>query len=243
MTFTQITTYIDNLLGTNSTEFSAANKALYCNLAQHEVAALIMSSDGKWEFDDSNHTDLPIATSSLVANQQDYSISGAGFLKILKVEIKNSAGNWQMLRQIDIQEKRNIAIGNYRTTAGTPKEYDLYANSIFLYPKPSYASSGGIKIYYQRVMDEFESTDTTKEPGFAELFHELVPLKAALKYAISKQMMGKIGLVREEIALKEQALVNHYSTRNKADKVSMSLRKESYGVDEDYQGEEAVNWS
>ena len=241
MTYTNIQTITDNLLGTDSTEFTAANKTLYANIALDEVAALILQADGKWEFDDDDYTDLPIATTSLVADQQDYSFNGAGFLKINKIEIKNSNGTWEMLRQIDLQEKRNIAIGNYRTTAGTPREYDLMANSIFLYPKPSYASTGGMKVYYQRVMDYFASSDTTKEPGFAELFHALIPYKVALQYAISKNMMGKIGLLREEIARMERNLVEHYSGRNKATKVSMSLRKENYQMD-DFQGEESVNW-
>ena len=241
MTYTNIQTIIDNLLGTDSTEFTAANKALYSNIALDEVIALILQADSKWEWDDTNRTDLPIATTSLVANQQDYSFNGSGFLKILKIELKDAGGNWRTLRQIDLQEKRNIAIGDYRTTAGTPVEYDLYANSIFLYPKPSYASTGGMKVYYQRVADYFASDDTTQEPGFAELFHALIPYKAALTYAISKSMMGKIGLLREEIAKMEQNLIEHYSSRNRPQKTSMSVRKENYQMDE-YEAEESVGW-
>ena len=74
---------IDFLLGTDATDYPTAQKTRNINRWFDRVISLILQADAKWEWDDTNYTDLPIATASLVANQQDYSISGTEFLKIL----------------------------------------------------------------------------------------------------------------------------------------------------------------
>mgnify|MGYP000894786700 FL=1 len=43
------------------------------NRAYDKVVSRILTADGRWEFDDQNATDLPIGTTDLIANQQDYS--------------------------------------------------------------------------------------------------------------------------------------------------------------------------
>jgi len=201
---------------------------------------LILQADNRWQWDDTNYTDLPIATASL-ADQQDYSISGAGFLRILKVECKNSAGDWIALKQIDINQLKGTAMTEYRETAGTPAEFDLIGESIFLYPKPSYVSSGGLKVYFQRVPDYFTADDTTQEPGFAAPFHRLLSYGAALDYAIAKEMQGKIPFLQNEINKLEIGVIEFYSTRNRDFKQRITLEKEDYSVGEDYP--ESVGWS
>ena len=204
--------------------------------------SLILQADGKWEWDDTNQTDLPIATTSLVANQKDYAISGATFLKVLKVECKDSTGNWRALDQIDTTQRKRTLLDDPDETAGSPTQFDLRYNSIFLFPKPSYASSAGLKVYYQRVCDYFVVGDTTQEPGFAAPYHRLLSYGAALDYALSQNMSGKIATCSGEIAKLEFGLVEHYSSRNKDFRNRLSLAKEDYSTN-DYEGERSVNWS
>jgi len=229
-------------LHTDTTDYPLKEKARNCNRWLDRVVSLILQADNRWQWDDTNQTDLPIATTSLVANQQDYSISTAGFLRILKVECKNSAGNWIALKQIDINQLKGTAMSEYRKIAGTPAEFDLLGESVFLYPKPSYTSSGGLKVYFQRVPDYFAADDTDQEPGFAAPFHRILSYGAALDYAIAKEMQGKIPLLQNEINKLEVALIDFYSTRNRDFKQRITLEKGEYGVDE-YEGEEAVDWS
>ena len=233
---------IDFLLGTDSTEYPTAQKTRNVNRWYDRATSLILQADSRWQWDDLNQTDLPIGTMSLVANQQDYSQTDVEFLKILKVECKNSSGDWTALKQIDITQKKDIAMTEYRETAGTPAEFDLVGNSLFLYPKPSYASSGGLKIYYQRVPDYFTADDTTQEPGFAKPFHRLLSYGAAYDYAIAKNMMGKIPLLQTEIAKIEAGLIEFYSSRNRDMRQRITLKKEDYGTEE-YEGEKSVDWS
>jgi len=233
---------IDFLLGTDTTDYPLKEKTRNCNRWYDRATSLILQADSRWQWDDLNQTDLPIGTMSLVANQQDYSQTDVEFLKILKVECKNSSGDWIALKQIDITQKKDIAMTEYQETAGTPAEFDLVGNSLFLYPKPSYASSGGLKIYYQRVPDYFAANDTTQEPGFAKPFHRLLSYGAALDYAIAKQMLNKVALLQNEINKLEVALIEHYSNRNRDMRQRITLEKEDFGT-EDYEGEKSVDWS
>ncbi len=233
---------IDFLLQTDATDYPVAQKTRNCNRWYDRAVTIILQADSKWEWDDLNKTDLPISTTSLVANQQDYSISAAGFLKILKVECKDSAGNWGALRQIDQSQRKDIAMTEYREVAGTPVEFDLFSNSIFLYPKPSYASSGGLKVYFQRTPDYFEADDTDTEPGFAVPYHRLLSYGAALDYCIANNMAGRIPMLQNEISRLEGGLIQHYSSRNKDMKNTITLEKENYGVAEEDIGRESVDW-
>lgn len=228
---------------TGTSAYAIADKTRNMNSWYDRTISLIMQADTKWQWDDTNLTDLPIATTSLVANQQDYSITDSGFLKILKVECKNSSGDWQALHQIDWNEKKDIAMDEYRETAGNPVEFDLLGNSIFLYPKPSYASSAGLKVYYQRTPDYFTSSDTTQEPGFATPFHRILSLGAAYDYALANGMTTKITILEKEIAKMESAIIDFYSTRNKDLKNRISIEQEDYSADSDYIGQQAVGWS
>ena len=128
------------IANTDTTTYPLADFTRNANFALDRVSSLIM----KW--DDTNNTDLPIATTSLVASQQDYGIA-VGHLKVLKVRIKDQQGNWVSLDPIN---RRDLTDSQLTTTAGDPKRYDKVGNSLFLYPKPSYASSGGLEVQFQR---------------------------------------------------------------------------------------------
>jgi len=220
---------IDFLLNLDSTAtYAIAQKTRAVNRYYDKAVSLILMSDGRFEFDDDNQTDLPIGTTALVANQQDYSISGATFLKILRIEVKNESGDWIHLRQISMQDKRGTAMTEYRETAGTPKEYDVMGQSVFLYPKPSYSASAALKVYYQRDVSHFVSADEDKVPGFAAPFHSYLSFGAALDYAIANNLGSRIPLLREELAKLEQGIITFYSSRDRDEKVRMRLAKENY---------------
>lgn len=189
MTFTNITNRIYFLADTNSVAFPIADLTASANAALNHVSSLILMSDLRWRWDDSNQTDLPIATAALVANQQDYSISSTHLI-IERIEVKDSDGNWHLLNPIDQSElKRDKfqAMGEYQETSGIPAEYDLIGESIFLYPKPNYSQAASLKVYYARGPHEFSTTDTTEEPGFNSLFHDLIPLTVSYEYVFNKR--------------------------------------------------------
>ncbi len=201
------------------------------NEGLNRVTFLILQSDGRWQFDDSNNTDLPIGRTDLVTTvgleQQDYSLS-VTHLKILGVEVLNAAGSWvnlQPLDQLDLMNSGN-SVSDFLKTAGMPMYYDKIGNSIFLYPKPlgtAVTSTGGIKVRFQRPPSYFVYTDTTKVPGFNSLYHELVALIASRNYAMSNNFKNAKGLA-ERVQLGEDALVADYALRNGDEKIGLSSR-------------------
>lgn len=178
------------------------------NNAYMKTIAKVLASSDTWDWDDSNYTDFPIATATLVAAQQDYTlpIAASGndastLLKILRIEVKNSDGDYEKLQQIDEREVQLTGLANFEETDGMPRYYRITGNSIELYPAPAAASvttSEGLKVYFQRTPDLFTSSDTTQEPGIPAPFHRLISLEAASDYAASKAMpntnyiLGKI---------------------------------------------------
>lgn len=199
------------------------------NEALNRVTSLVFKADGRWQFDDQNNTDLPIATTSLVtttgSEQQDYGIA-ITHLRILGVEVKDAAGNWVQLTPIDQADLYDNGVTDFMKTPGMPKYYDKIGNSIFLYPKPlatAVTSTAGLKIRYQRPPSYFVYTDTTKVPGFNSIFHRLIAMIASRDYAISKSLDVAKGL-SELVQMTEDSLSEDYALRNRDEHINISSR-------------------
>lgn len=193
----------------------------FLNRALDKVASMIMQADGRWQFDDSNYTDLPIGTTLLVNNQQQYQVS-VSHLNILRVEVLGVDGKYYKIDPVDINDIQNQAMSEFMATASSPMYYDMIADCIFLYPTPQtgYVTMlKGLKIYYQREPSYFVSTDTTKAPGINSLFHRLVSRLASLDYAIARQMPMKKDLEQEVLKLQGE-LQDFYAKRQPDDKVA-----------------------
>jgi len=200
------------------------------NLGLDKVVSLIMRSDSRWKWDDINNTDLPIGTMSLVSGQEDYSFA-VTHLKPIKVRIKDSSGNWVSLDPVD---RRDLSDSQLRADASDPLRYFKIGNSIFLNPKPNYASSGGLEIQFQRGANYFAYTDIAKTPGFASQFHGLVSLYAALAYCDVNDLEKRSAKIRAKIQELEASLVDFYSSRDADTKINFSIRRENYGETNDY---------
>ena len=161
---------------TNNTIYTLKDIARHSNRALDEVYGIIMAADQTWQFDDTNYTDMSIATTDLNLNQRDYEFD-ADHLKVQRVEIKDSDGNWKRLQPRDyVRDDRLEGMDDAQDPAGIPKYFDVQGTQLFVFPKASFTVEGGLKVWFQRKADYFVSTDTTKEPGFAKIFHEYIPL-------------------------------------------------------------------
>ena len=89
---------IDFLVKTNSTSFPLAQKLRIINKMNYDITTDILRYQSNWEFDDTNKTDFPIATTTLIDGQQDYSLPPT-MVKLLRVEVKDSGGNYQKLER------------------------------------------------------------------------------------------------------------------------------------------------
>lgn len=223
--------------GDHSADYPLNDVARNANRWYDKVVSKILQVDTRWKFDDANQTDLPIADIDLVANQQDYGVATSTFLKISRIDIKDANGIGINLLPFDRSMLRGVAMAEFLKSAGTPKYYDILASSVFMYPKPSYSLTAGMRIFYQRNVLYFVGTDTTKVPGFATNFHRILSLGAAYEYAFVNGMSDKMKMIDLELygdARKQKPglfdeLQEFYARRDEDLKLSMQASKTDYG--------------
>jgi hypothetical protein len=176
-----------------------------------------------WQYDDSNQTTLPVGYATIVHNQQDYEIPTTA-QRIQRVEIKDSSGNFQLLKQIDIHDIDNQSMSEFLETAGLPQYYDIVGHSVMLYPTPSSAYctlASGIAVYVDREPTLFTTASTTAEPGFASSFHKILSYSAAIDFVQDKATQDRLVAMKSRL---EKGLVQFYSKRNVERKASIRIK-------------------
>lgn len=235
MTYADLRTLFHKLTKTNTTSVQSAELNAYFQPAEDDVVALINNADSRWQFDDSNYTDLPIATTSLVSGQKDYSLA-TSHLSIDRVELLPSgASTWELLTPIDQHDIRDTALTAHLPTSGQPLEYDKVGGTVFLYPTPNYSQAASLKIHFTRGALHFDFTtstftdasgSTSSSPGFNSLFHELIALKAARKYAVAKTLANRNDILLDIDRL-EQRLTNFYGMRSRDERPRLIAKRDS----------------
>lgn len=181
------------------------------------VTGYAIGADRRFQWDDSNHTKLPIGTTNLVANQAEYSFltdeQGNSILTLTRIDLLDSAGNYHKLQSID-ESQIHIALDAYESTAGTPIYYDKIADNIIkLYPKPAANVTAGLKFYFQRSGSYFEATDTTKEPGVAPMLHRGFVIAAAYDGALTLGLQN-LQPLSVEVQKEEKRMQDYFAIRN-----------------------------
>lgn len=209
---------IDFICETDSTSYSTAHKARNINRHYQKAVIDIIKTDGRMQFDDSNHTTLPEYTFDLVSGQADYSLP-TNLLKLWAIEIKDADGNWIRLKEVDINDpefKRSIT--DFEENDGTPWGYEIRGDSAFLKPAPltgSVTTTAGGKMFFSRDVDAFTAADTDQEPGFAEPFHRILSLGAAYDWLAINSTQTKADRVLQQYEQLRMELREFYSSRNK----------------------------
>lgn len=212
MNVTNLKADIDFLCGSTSATYSDANKIRNMNVAYQDTARIIWESAGGWQYDDSNATTLPISKTTLVHNQQDYSLPTTA-QRVHRVEVEDSSGNWRKLEPKDIHDIQ-VAAPELFQSPGLPLYYDLVGRSIMLYPSPSSAYctlASGMAVYVDRDVTEFAVTATTTEPGFATPFHRILSYAAALDFVRDDKDREYLALQKQRL---QEGLTRFYSKRN-----------------------------
>ena len=198
----------------NSSSYPIADLTRHANQALDEMVSIAINSNGTWQFDDSNNTDLPIGTTALVSGQADYTFDDE-YLMIEQIRVKDSNGNWANLKPVDRNnEEMKEEILSLEGTSGLPIYYDKFGESIYLYPKPNYSQASSLKAFFQRKASYFTTTDTTKEPGFPKHLHKYIPLYCAFSYASAKGLPKKNDLY-QRLQAEAQRIKDHFGRREK----------------------------
>jgi len=210
-----IISQISFLTDANLTDYVIADRTRNANVAYHKAVALIQKADGKWQFDDANNTTLPIATTALTTGQKDYGLADY-MVEIERVEVKGTDGLWYKLDKIDSSEIED-ALDEYHKTNGQPLKYDKQGRTLILYPAPNYTQVSSLKVYFKRPANIFDTTDTTKEPGFDDMFHDYIPTYAALVYC-ELYKPKRVPMLRERLSEMERLIAKFYGRRSKDEK-------------------------
>ncbi len=213
---------IDRLCDSDDTSYPRLEKTAEVNDAGEKVAGWLINADGTWEWDDSNYTDLPIGTQTLIEGQGQYTFNDK-FLQILEVQVKDDAGNFRIIPTIDQKEvASDIPLSRTYETAGFPQWYDKVTDdTIIFYPAPTATDvtlASGLKIRFKRTLKLFTAVATTAEdttiPGFASPFHEILSYMAAIPFCMSYKK-DRVGLYEKRVAEIQKELIDHYSSRER----------------------------
>lgn len=199
------------LCGSTSATYPDADIIRNVNIAYNNVARLIWSSAGGWQFDDSNNTDLPTWTTTLTGSTQNYTIPTT-VQKIEDVTVKDTDGTWHKLKYFDIHDI-NQAPQEFLSGAGLPLYYDLIGSQISLYPYPTSAFctlTSGLCVYVSRDITEFSVTATTATPGFATPFHRILSYAAAIDFEQDENSRQILITQKDRL---EKSLVDFYAKR------------------------------
>lgn len=194
---------------------------------------LIFEADGRWQFDDSNHTDYPTITTSLTANRRDYAFTsdenGNLILEVHKVAILPSSGAsaYVELTPADTADPLSPYVENNTSVTGTPETYDKLGNAIFLDPIPSSTIASGLKVYISREGSYFTTGDTTKKPGFHGLYHDILFVGPCYEYALDNALDKANGL-SIRLARLEDGIKEAYSRRAKDERSIIKGKRINY---------------
>lgn len=207
----------------NSVSFPIAEKTLYANEGSKIIWGWIQDAYAGWDYDDSNQTDFPAATTPLNSGQGDYALpTDADY--ITGVSIKNPGNVWYPLEKITLEQiqDRGFSEAQFMSVAATPTYYRLTANSIKIYPPANYTQAASLKIWENREILLFTPTDTSKTPGWATAYHEALATFMALQFAKNNTTPQLLQLQKdwdgnEDVTGKEggykKAIKRYYSRR------------------------------
>lgn len=199
------------------------------NNALDEIYALIFKSGGVWQFDDINHSAYPFIEADLTAGQRSYAFTideqSNIILDIYKVMVKNPSGIYVEIDQVDQQSKNTNRVNvdsfiDGQEKTGTPIRYDMVSNGIFLDPVPDYnwrngtEGERGVKVFINREGSYFATSDTTKKAGFNGLFHYLLVLMPAYKYA-RIHSLPQVTRIENDIMKMKGELTDSYGKRSR----------------------------
>jgi len=204
------------------------------NRINHRVWHTIFMATGNWQYDDGNFTDLPIATTDLVSGTAKYAIPSDA-LTIQRVEIKDENGLEYQLTPITKELIKGQAVDEFLDVDSTPMYYSIVNGTMELFPAPNYASTGGLKVYFDRDSVDFTVADpmttelNNQTPGFASPYHEILPIKASIEWLKVKQPQSPtLPLLLQDDLKLEQSIKQFYAVRFKDYKPRIGRAKRNW---------------
>ena len=220
---------VRDLMRVDATQWPTSRIVNSVNNYLDTVTGYAIGADRRFQWDDTNHTKLPIGTTNLVANQAEYSFltdeHGNSILNLTGIEILDSNGNYRKLVPRNFGDTA-IAEDELLRTAGLSTEYDKIADNIIrLTPKPVANVTAGLKFYFQRSASYFTASDTTKSPGVAPLLHRGFVIAAAYDGALTLGLQN-LQPLSVEMQKEEKKMMQYFGNRNLDEVRKMTVFKQ-----------------
>lgn len=197
------------------------------------VTGYALGADKRFQWDNTNHTKLPVGTTDLVLNQVDYSFltdeQGNSIITLTAVSLVDANGIEQPLKPVDINDFEYNR-ETYGTHSGTPTSYDKIADNIIKLdnkPTATDVTNYDLKFYFQRTSPKFTATSTTTTTGFSPLLDKGFIVSSAYDGALTLGLPNLQGLAAER-ALEEQKVEMYFSNRTNDEKKSLSFKPIEY---------------
>ncbi len=212
MTIKQIVDRITFYTSLDTNIYKSEDRLVAINNAYDKLHSIILESQDEWDFDDSNAIDLPIAKTNLTLDGT-YVLPDTLY-KLNKVEI-NYGGGFVKARPLDLNEtglSENEVLS--RSNVSSPR-YRIFGRTIKLYPTPTASVDNGLRLYYDREVEHFTTTDITngsKKPGLDRLWHDYIAIQASLDGAVKFKLNNANDLsnILQEM---EQRIRKYYGSR------------------------------
>ena len=206
-----------DIMRVDSNQWSTQKITNSCNNWLDKLTGYAIGADRMFQWDDTNHTKMPIGTTELTAGQSDYSFlqdeQGNAIVTLTRIDVKDSSGNWTKLKTID-ESGIDVALDEYEKIDGVPKYYDKVADNVIrLYPASASTVAAGIKFYFQRTGSYFVATDTTKEPGVSPLLHRGFIIASAYDGAMTLGL-DNFNVLAVEQQKEESKMIDYFADRN-----------------------------
>lgn len=226
----------------DTTSYPAAAMLRRVNQAYEQVVGWLINLDGKWQFDDTNYTNFPIGTYTLVNSQGVYSFNDK-FLQLLDVQVMDDDGDYQIIKPIDQKDTQSSQpLREEFTTDGFPLYYDkLTSDTIELLPAPdngvTVTLASGLRIYFKRTAKIFTSAEVTtgtKVPGFDSTHHIILSWMAARPYCMKyhkdrvRELNALIGDTTPRPTGMKRDIIKQFTKRSKDERDIIKPKKELY---------------
>lgn len=207
---------VRNFMRVDSTQWSTAKIVNSYNNWLDRVTGYAIGADKRFNWDNTNQTELPEGTTNAVQDQTDYSFltdeQGNQIITLTGVSILRN-GSYVPLIPVDRNDP-TIDSSHFGTTRGVITSYDKIADNIIrLDAKPDSNVTDGLKFFFQRTSPYATASDTTRTTGFSALLDRGFIIAGAYDGALTLGLPN-LQALSVEMEKEELKMIEYFEVRN-----------------------------
>lgn len=207
-TQSELVSHLRFLAGESSNSLTTEEAVRLLNFGLDRYSYIALTSDGRWQFDDTENTDVPRASATLSSGEISMPLNST-HLGIRFIEVTDSDGNKYRLSPFD----RTLEDGPTpkTTDTGQPSKYDYEAGVLYFdrYSDASYT----VTIHFNRSASHLTTANTTQVVGIPTIHTEYIVLFALHRLGFRTGNENRTQL-RQELVELERSIQDDLSNRN-----------------------------